>query len=70
MVEAFTTEAKYDVLTVNGKKYSGPSAAGLDGVVPTGSMTWQTNEAETKAGWMTCPEIIAFWVSAGVLRKF
>jgi len=61
VVEQFTTEANYDVLTVNGKKYSGPSAAGLEGVVPTGTMTWQTNSAETKAGWKICPEIIYSW---------
>jgi cathepsin B len=61
VVEQFTTESKFDVLTVNGKSYSGPQAAALDGVVPTGEMRWSTNDAETKAGWKLCPEIIYNW---------
>ena len=39
-VEAFNTEAGYDVLEVNGRQFSG--TAGPNDVVPSGTITWSS----------------------------
>ncbi|CAE6935347.1 unnamed protein product [Symbiodinium sp. KB8] len=49
----FVTEASYDVLWVNGRRYSGSS--GPDGVVPRGPIQWSPDEDVEDKGWKLCP---------------
>jgi hypothetical protein len=50
-VIAFNTESGYDEMTVNGVEYSG-DGSGLDGKVST--LSWSTDEADTRSGWKVC----------------
>uniref|UniRef100_A0A7S1QPE4 Peptidase C1A papain C-terminal domain-containing protein n=1 Tax=Alexandrium catenella TaxID=2925 RepID=A0A7S1QPE4_ALECA len=49
----FNTEHEYDVLTVNGKDYSG--SEGPHGVVPTQDITWSSDSLLNAQGWKICP---------------
>eukprot|EP00929_Paragymnodinium_shiwhaense_P097486 TRINITY_DN5914_c0_g2_i1.p1 TRINITY_DN5914_c0_g2~~TRINITY_DN5914_c0_g2_i1.p1 ORF type:complete len:607 (-),score=127.06 TRINITY_DN5914_c0_g2_i1:202-2022(-) len=54
-VDGFNTEIGYDVLTVNGEKYSGTT--GPHGVTPTADITWQADSDLAAMGWKICPGI-------------
>jgi len=53
LVVDFKTEIDYDVLTVNGEKYSGTT--GPEGVTPTGVITWASDYSIRGTGWQLCP---------------
>lgn len=52
-VSNFDTEYGYDILTVNGRKYSG--ATSPSGEMPTGYITWDSDGSVTRPGWKLCP---------------
>ena len=49
----FSTEASYDVLTVNGVGYSGTSSADT-AVVAWGNITWSSDSSVSSGGWELC----------------
>ncbi|CAK9004865.1 unnamed protein product [Durusdinium trenchii] len=49
----FSTEEKFDALVENCKFYSGKK--GPEKVVPTGVITWHSDESVVSAGWKICP---------------
>lgn len=51
-VDAFSTEAEYDVVVVNGIRYSGNQ--GPDGVVATGVISWSSDYSVERSGWKMC----------------
>merc|ERR1719414_112792 len=51
-VNAFETESSYDILTVEGTRYSGSSGP-RDGSY-TGVITWSSDYSVTKSGWKLC----------------
>merc|ERR1711934_29827 len=55
-VEAFHTEANYDLLVVNGVSYSGNlgSQGGPHGVIPSGAIQWSSDYSIVKTGWKLC----------------
>lgn len=53
-VADFNTEKGYDLLTVNGKEYSG--SVGPDGVIPTERIKWESDSSGRHTGWKLCPE--------------
>lgn len=53
-VDAFSTEANYDKLTVNGEEYHGQRSP--EGVTPTSDITWVSDYSVTKSGWKICAE--------------
>jgi len=58
-VPAFNTEAKYDILTVGGKQYSGvakPSTGTLSG---DGLVQWTSDSSQGAAGWKLCGTVKA-----------
>merc|ERR1719343_1077688 len=52
-VVAFKTEARFDVLKVNGELYSGTRAP--NGIVPKSTIFWGTDPKDTQTGWKLCP---------------
>merc|ERR1719163_541085 len=56
-VEEFDTEKGFDILTVNDVEFSGSGddVEALQGMVPKGTMTWQTDKGFSRAGWKLCP---------------
>jgi len=57
-VEAFHTEANYDLLVVNGVSYSGNlgSQGGPHGVIPSGAIQWSSDYSIVKTGWKLCAD--------------
>jgi len=57
-VEAFHTEANYDLLVVNGVSYSGNlgSQGGPHGVIPSGAIQWSSDYSVVKTGWKLCAD--------------
>lgn len=53
----FTTEAGFDVLTVNGRPYSG--FGGPEGVVPTGFVLWNSDASGVAIGWKICSSTLS-----------
>jgi len=51
-VEAFSTEARYDFLTMGGRSYSGSSGPSSGSY--TGSITWASDYSVTNSGWKLC----------------
>merc|ERR1719245_53213 len=51
-VEAFSTESRYDILTVGGSSYSGSS--GPASGTYTGTITWESDYSVTNSGWKLC----------------
>merc|ERR1740116_255684 len=51
-VEAFSTESRYDFLTVGGSSYSGTS--GPPSGTYSGSITWSSDYSVTNSGWRLC----------------
>jgi len=58
VVEAFHTEANYDLLVVNGVSYSGNlgSQGGPHGVIPSGAIQWSSDYSIVKTGWKLCAD--------------
>jgi len=53
-VVEFNTEEGYDIMTVNGKRYSG--TVGPQGVVPINEhIIWTSDSSITRKGWKICP---------------
>lgn len=50
--ESFNTELYFDLLTVNGKDYSGETLP--NNLSPTGPITWTTDWSGTRPGWKIC----------------
>jgi len=57
-VEAFHTEANYDLLVVNGVSYSGNLGrqGGPHGVIPSGAIQWSSDYSIVKTGWKLCAD--------------
>merc|ERR1711934_829110 len=57
-VEAFHTEANYDLLVVNGVSYSGNlgSQGGPHGVIPSEAIQWSSDYSIVKIGWKLCAD--------------
>merc|ERR1719413_39335 len=51
-VEAFSTESRYDFLTMGGQQYSGSS--GPANGVYSGTITWSSDYSVTQSGWKLC----------------
>jgi len=51
-VEAFSTESRYDFLTMGGNRYAGTS--GPPSGSYSGSIIWSTDGSVTKSGWRLC----------------
>jgi len=51
-VEAFSTEARYDFLTMGGQRYSGSSGPSSGSY--TGSISWASDFSVTDSGWKLC----------------
>merc|ERR1719166_797871 len=51
-VEAFSTESRYDFLTVGGQRYSGNSGP-ADGTY-SGSISWSSDYSVVQSGWKLC----------------
>lgn len=49
----FKTEAQYDILAINGKRYSGTD--GPRGVTPQGTVVWTSDSMDRNRGWKLCP---------------
>merc|ERR1711904_523998 len=62
-VVSFSTEARYDRLTVNGRDYSG-SAGPAEGEVPTGEMKWKSDFSVVRQGWKICPMVTSSTTSS------
>jgi len=54
VVTDFETEKNHDILTVNGKAYSGNE--GPQGIVPYGQIIWRSDHSISKRGWRLCPQ--------------
>jgi hypothetical protein len=52
-VVSFDTEAKFDVLIVNDRSYSGTT--GPQGVIPSGTIQWGADSQQEGMGWRLCP---------------
>lgn len=52
-VENFSTEAGYDSVVVNCRRYSG--SKGPSGVIPSSSILWSTDSSTVDEGWKLCP---------------
>ena len=65
-VTDFTTESNHDVLTVNGKAYSG--SVGPDGITPTETIVWRSDHSVSNRGWRLCPPALARTQSSGKLN--
>ncbi|CAK0788570.1 unnamed protein product [Prorocentrum cordatum] len=50
----FRSERNYDVLTVNGKRYSGHFSRGPQDVVATGAILWSSDDGVESTGWKIC----------------
>jgi len=50
----FATEVKYDVLAINGQKYSGGN--GPRGVIPRDVIVWTSDSIDRTQGWKLCPD--------------
>ena len=65
-VSSFSTEQSWDVLIVNERRYSGTT--GPQGVVPRGTILWETDESQNDLGWKLCliETVVSVWnVSSG-----
>merc|ERR1719414_2348554 len=51
-VEAFSTEARYDYLTIGGARYSGTN--GPSSGVYSGVIAWSSDYSVTRSGWKLC----------------
>merc|ERR1719468_391818 len=56
VTESFTTESRYDKLTVGGVEYSGNSGPPKGSY--SGSISWSSDFSVTKAGWKMCRESV------------
>mmetsp|Transcript_135180 Transcript_135180/g.376619 ORF Transcript_135180/g.376619 Transcript_135180/m.376619 type:complete len:285 (-) Transcript_135180:114-968(-) len=52
-VEAFSTEAIFDALFVNGRNFSG--TLGPEGLRPTQQLVWSSDMDTVESGWKLCP---------------
>ncbi|CAK0910543.1 unnamed protein product, partial [Prorocentrum cordatum] len=50
----FRSERNYDVLTVNGKRYSGHFSRGPQDVVAPGAILWSSDDGVESTGWKIC----------------
>mmetsp|Transcript_81137 Transcript_81137/g.156732 ORF Transcript_81137/g.156732 Transcript_81137/m.156732 type:complete len:463 (+) Transcript_81137:2-1390(+) len=50
----FNTESFFDVLTVNGRAYSGYNSDGPMGMKPQGMISWYSDNSVTQQGWKMC----------------
>jgi len=68
----FSTEAQFDILAINGQRYSG--TVGPKHVTPQGTVVWTSDSIDHNSGWQLCPSpprgtpppgYSGFWVSSG-----
>ena len=55
-VTDFKTESNHDILTVNGKVYSG--STGPQGITPLEAIVWRSDNSVSKRGWRLCPSTV------------
>jgi len=68
----FLTEAEYDILAINGQRYSGRN--GPSDVTPQGTIIWTSDSIDRNQGWKLCPVLpretpppgySGLWVTSG-----
>jgi len=60
-VHGFDTEKGYDILELNGKKYSGND--GPEGITPSGKIMWESDGSIHRQGWKLCMGAISTTVT-------